>query len=56
MGERKRIGRQTVVISQQGEMQALIDKRILIEITGRAPIEDKEAYFAAMDIRGLKDF
>ena len=56
MGELKRIKRQKVVISQQGELQALLEKRILIQITGRAPIEDKEAYFSAMDISGLKDF
>jgi hypothetical protein len=56
MGELKRIKRQKVVINSQGELQALLEKRILIQITGRAPIEDKEAYFAAMDISGLKDF
>ena len=56
MGKMKRIKRQKVVIGPQGELQALLEKRILIQITGRAPIEDKEAYFAAMDIRGLKDF
>ena len=56
MGKMKRIKRQKVVIGPQGELQAWLEKRILIQITGRAPIEDKEAYFAAMDIRGLKDF
>ena len=56
MGTLKRIKRQKVVITNQGELQALIDKRILVQITGRSPAEDKEAYFAAMDIRGLKDF
>jgi hypothetical protein len=56
MGEMKRIKRQKVVINSQGELQALLEKRILIQITGRAPIEDKEAYFSAMDISGLKDF
>ena len=56
MGELKRIKRQKVVITQQGDLQAMIDNRILVQITGRAPIEDKEAYFAAMDIGGLKDF
>ncbi len=56
MGEVKRIKRQKVVIGPQGELQALLEKRILIQITGRAPIEDKEAYFSEMDISGLKDF
>ena len=56
LGEVKRINRQKVVITQAGELQALIDNRILVQITGRAPMPDKEAYFAALDLRGLKDF
>jgi len=44
------------VITQAGALQALIDNRILVQITGRAPMPDKEAYFAALDLRGLKDF
>jgi hypothetical protein len=56
MGQVKRIKRQKLVITQQGELQAMIDSRILVRITGRSPVEDKEAYFAAMDISGLKDF
>ena len=56
MGQVKRIQRQKVVITQQGELQAMIDNRILVQISGRSPIEDKEAYFAALDISGLKDF
>jgi hypothetical protein len=56
LGQVKRIKRQKVVITKQGELQAMIDNRILIQITGRSPVVDKEAYFAAMDILGLKDF
>ena len=56
MGKVKRIKRQKVVITRQGELQAMINNRILIRVTGRAPIEDKEAYFAAIDLRGLKEF
>lgn len=56
MGQIKRIKRQKVVITPQGELQAMINNRILVQITGRAPIEDKEAYFAAIDLRGLKEF
>lgn len=56
MGTIKRIKRQKVVITKSGELQALINNRILIQITGRSPIEDKEAYFAALDLRGLQDF
>jgi hypothetical protein len=56
MGQVKRIKRQKVVITKQGEVQAMIDNRIFVQISGRSPIEDKEAYFAALDISGLKDF
>jgi hypothetical protein len=56
MGQIKRIKRQKVVITQQGDLQAMIDSRIFVQISGRSPIEDKEAYFAALDISGLKDF
>lgn len=56
MGKVKRIGRQKVVITPDGEMQAMIDGRILVQITGDAPVEEKEAYFEAIDFDGLKDF
>jgi hypothetical protein len=56
MGQVKRINRQKVVITKNGELQALIDNRILVQIGGNASAEDKEAYFAAMDIKGLEDF
>lgn len=56
MGEMRRIGRQKVLITQQDELQALVDNRIMINISGSAPIEDKEAYFSAIDLRALEDF
>ena len=56
IGRVKRIGRQKVVVNNEGEIQALIDGRIFVQVTGSAPIEDKEAYFAAVDVEGLKDF
>ncbi|KAA5605387.1 hypothetical protein F1188_10815 [Roseospira marina] len=56
MGTVKRIGRQKVVVSQDGELQALVNNRIMVQISGSAPVEDKEAYFEAIDIRGLQDF
>ena len=56
LGKVKRIKRQKVVVTQQGELQAMVDNRILVQITGNAPVEDKEAYFAALDLRGLQDF
>jgi hypothetical protein len=56
MGQVKRIKRQKVVITQRGELQAMINNRIFIQINGQAPIEEMEAFFAAIDIRGLKEF
>ena len=54
MGRVKRINRQKVVITPEGEIQALVDGRILISVSGSAPIEEKEAYFTAIDLEGLK--
>jgi len=45
-----------VAITKEGEVRAMIDNRIFVQVTGRAPVEDKEAYFAAINLRGLKDF
>lgn len=56
MGTVKRINRQKVVLTQQGELQTLIANRIMIQITGSAPDEVKEAYFAAIDVKGLEEF
>jgi len=56
MGQVKRINRQMVVVTKQGEVQALVDNRILIQISGSAPVEDKEAYFGAIDLKGLTAF
>ena len=56
MGQIKRIKRQKVAITKEGEVRAMIDNRIFVQVTGRAPVEDKEAYFAAINLRGLKDF
>ena len=54
LGQIKRIKRQKVVITQQGDLQAMIDGRIFVQISGSAPVDDKEAYFAAMDISGMR--
>lgn len=56
MGKVKRINRETVVVTPAGEVQALIDQRIMVQITGSAPVEAKEAYFAAIDMGALKAF
>ncbi len=55
-GSMKRINRQKVLVKQDGSITAMIDKRIMIEVSGRAPAEDKEAYFKAIDIKGLEKY
>ena len=55
-GERKRIGRQKVLVTKRGEIQAVIDDHILVQVSGNAPEDVKEAYFKAIDLRGLKNF
>lgn len=55
-GTLKRINRQKVMIDQQGQLQTVVDNRILITISGNAPAEDKEAYFAAIDLEAVADF
>ncbi len=56
MGTVKRINRQKVILTNDGELQALVNNRILVQIQGDAPPEDMEAYFAAIDVDGLKAF
>jgi len=55
-GKVTRINRQKAIVTPEGEIQALIDGRILIQISGSAPVADKEAYFALIDIDALKEF
>ena len=56
MGELKRIGRQKVVLTDDGELQAMLDNNVLVSITGDAPAEVKEEYFKRIDIRALEGF
>ncbi|MEM9736707.1 MAG: hypothetical protein AAF908_08905 [Pseudomonadota bacterium] len=56
MGTVKRVNRQRVVITPDGALQALIDGRVLVQIEGAAPAEQKLAYFETLDIEGLKAF
>ena len=55
MGKVKRINRQKVVITNDNEIQTLIDGRIMIQISGNADLEAKEAYFKAIDLKALKE-
>lgn len=55
MGKVKRINRQKVVVTPQGEVNTMVNQ-VMVQISGSAELEDKEAYFAEMDIKGLKAF
>ena len=56
MGELKRIGRQKVILTDEGELQAMLDNNVLISISGDAPVETKEEYFKLIDIPALEEF
>ena len=56
MGTVKRINRQKLVVTNEGEVQSLINNRIMVQISGSADADTKLAYFEAMDMDGLKDF
>lgn len=53
MGKVIRVGRQKAVLTRQGQIQALVAGRVLVQVEGSAPVEDKLAYFEAMDFRAL---
>ena len=56
LGKVKRVNGEKIVITQQGEVQTLINGRIMVQISGSADADTKVAYFEALDIDGLKDF
>ena len=56
MGTVKRINRQKLVLTNDGEIQSLINNRILVQINGSADADTKLAFFEALDMDGLKDF
>ncbi|MEM1384804.1 MAG: hypothetical protein AAF713_17820 [Pseudomonadota bacterium] len=56
LGTVKRINRQKVVITNDGELQTMINNRIMVQIMGDGDAAVKEEYFKAMDIDGLVAF
>lgn len=56
MGTVKRIGGEKVVVTRDGEVQALVGGRFMVQITGSADTETKQAYFEAIDLEALKAF
>ena len=55
-GKLRRLGGQKVIETGDGEIQAMIHNRFMVQVTGSAPIEEKEAYFNAIDFNALKNF
>jgi len=54
MGKLVRIGGQQAVVNEQGEIQMLVDSRVLVTVTGDAPAEAKQKYAEAVDLAKLK--
>ncbi len=50
-----RIQRQTFAVSE-GEIQGVVGGNVLVQASGRAPIEAMQAHIEAMDLRALADF
>ena len=56
MGRVARINRQKVIVTPDGELQALVNRRVLVSISGDGSPDEKVALFAAIDIAGLREF
>lgn len=54
-GKPVRIARTEFAVTD-GNMQGVIDGKVLVSVTGSAPIEAKTAYLEAMDFDALADF
>lgn len=53
MGKLTRVGRHRAVITSDGEINALIGQRVLVQISGRADAAEKLALLEAIDLDGL---
>lgn len=53
MGRLVRVGDQRAVQTNDGEVQMLVDNRVLVVVRGDAPVEAKLAYARAIDVRRL---
>jgi hypothetical protein len=52
-----RSGRQRVEFTQSdGGLQGVVNKRVMVSVTGSAPLEVKQAALEAMDFKALGDF
>ncbi|WP_052121445.1 hypothetical protein [Inquilinus limosus] len=53
-GKLVKVDGQQAVLNEQGEIQMLVDNRVLVTVTGDAPAEAKQSYAAAVDLEKLK--
>ncbi|MEM7498835.1 MAG: hypothetical protein AAF371_12685 [Pseudomonadota bacterium] len=56
MGEMRRIAGQRAVVTPDGEINAMVANRFLVQVAGSATVEDKESYFGAIDFEALGQF
>jgi len=56
MGQVKRINRQKLVVTNEGDVQSLIGSKVLVQISGSGAVEDKLALFERLDLEGLEAF
>jgi hypothetical protein len=54
-GKPMRIER-TEFANNDGELQGVVDGKVMISVAGDATVEDKTAYLEAMDFKGLAEF
>ncbi len=56
MGKVMRVGKHRAIVTPEGEIQSLIDRRILVSVSGSAPAETLQAFFEAIDLDALAEF
>lgn len=56
MGQVMRVGKHRAIVTPEGEIQSLVDRRVLVSITGSASAEVKQKFFEAIDLDGLAEF
>ncbi|WP_339947533.1 hypothetical protein [uncultured Albimonas sp.] len=56
MGTVMRVGKHRAIVTPDGEIQSLIDRRILVSVSGSAPAETLQAFFEAIDLDALAEF
>jgi hypothetical protein len=54
-GKPMRIER-TEFTEHEGDLQGMVDERVMVSVTGDASVEDKKAFLEAMDFEALGDF